>query len=69
MSNTGVRWDWGERSRTNLIVHHSITDVLRQTTEPIHIVGTIQESCDLPTFCQRDEVSKNNIQFPTIPVF
>ena len=29
---------------TNLILHHSITDVLGQAGEVIHILGAVQES-------------------------
>ena len=50
--------------RTNLIVHHGITDIFNQATKFIHILSTIQEPCDFPPFCQWDEVLENTIQFP-----
>ena len=55
----------GEKTlMTNLIVHHSATDVLDQNAKPIHIFGTIQEPCRLASLFQWDEVSENIIQFP-----
>jgi len=29
--------------RTNLVIHHGITDILNQTTKLIHILSTVQE--------------------------
>jgi hypothetical protein len=49
MSVAGVRQGGGEHSRTSLIGHHAITNVVYQTTELIHILGAVQESCDPPT--------------------
>ena len=49
--------------RTNLIVHHRIPDIFCQATKLIYVLHTIQESCNLPTFCEWDEVSENNLQF------
>ena len=51
--------------RTNLIVHHGITDIFRQAPKPGYILGAIQESRDLPPFCQRAEVSEDGLQFPS----
>ena len=49
MSVAGVRQGGGKYSRTSLIGLHGITNVLYQITELIHILGAVQESCDLPT--------------------
>ena len=51
--------------RTDLIIHHSITDILGQTTKLIHILSAIQELRDLASLFQRDEVLENPIQVPT----
>ena len=48
---------------TNLIVHHSATDVLDQNAKPIHIFGAIQEPRHLASLLQWGEVSENIIQF------
>ena len=49
--------------KTNLIIHHGITDVFCQATKPIHILSAIQESHVLPTCCQQDQVTEDNLQF------
>ena len=51
--------------RTDLIVQHSVADILGQVTKLIHISSTIQEPCDLASLFQRDEVPENPIQVPT----
>ena len=50
--------------RTNLIIHHSVTDILGQIAKFIHVIGAIQEPRDLASLFQWDEVSENIIQFP-----
>ena len=50
--------------RTNLIVHHGIADIFDQAAEFIHILGAIQETCDLASLCQRDKVLKDIVEFP-----
>jgi hypothetical protein len=51
--------------RTNLIVHHGIADILNHSAKPIHILGAVQEPCDLASLRQWGEVSENAIQFPS----
>ena len=51
--------------RTDLIICHSITDILGQTTKLIHILSAIQEPRDLASLFQRNEVPENPIQVPT----
>ena len=51
--------------RTNLIIHHSITDILGQVAKFSHVFSTVQEPRDLASLLQRDEVSENMIQFPS----
>jgi hypothetical protein len=50
--------------RTNLIIHHRITDILGQAAKLVYIFSAVQESRDLPPFFQRDEVLENLVQFP-----
>jgi len=45
--------------RTNLIVHDGNPDILCQVAKPINILSTIQESRNLPSFHQRDEVPED----------
>jgi hypothetical protein len=33
--------------RTNLIIHHGVTDIFYQATNSIHILATVQDPCDL----------------------
>ena len=55
----------GDRNpRANLVIHHGVADILGQTAELVHILGGVQEPCDLASLCQRDEVLKDIIQFP-----
>ena len=49
--------------RTNLIIHQSIADILNQAAECIHILGAVQEACDLASLFQWNEDSENIIQF------
>ena len=49
---------------TNLIVHHSASDILNQTAKSIHIFGAIQEPRRLASLFQWDKASENIIQFP-----
>ena len=49
---------------TDLIVHHGVTDVLNQAVKFTHILGAVQEPCDLSPPFQWDEVLENVIQFP-----
>ena len=51
--------------RTDLIVQHSVADILGQITKLIHILSAIQEPRDLASLFQRDEVLENPIQVPT----
>ena len=53
--------------KTNLIIHHGIADIFCQDTEHIDILGAIQESCDLPTCCQWDQVTEDDLQFSGSP--
>jgi hypothetical protein len=48
---------------TNLIIHDSVADIFDYATKPIHVLGTVQESCDRASLCQRGEVSENILQF------
>ena len=50
--------------RTNLIIHHGVTNILSQTTKLIHVFGTVQEPGDLASLFQQDEILENMIQFP-----
>ena len=50
--------------RVNLIVHHGIADILGQVIKLIHIIGAVQEPCDLASLFQWDELLENIIQFP-----
>jgi len=43
--------------RANVIVHDGDPDIFCQVANPIHILSTIQESRNLPSFYQRDKVS------------
>ena len=52
---------------TNLIIHHSITDILGHASELNYVIGAVQEPRDLASLCQWDEVSENVIQFPSKP--
>ena len=51
--------------RTNLIIHHGITDILNQATELVHILSAVQELCDPASLLQWDEGLKDIIQFPS----
>lgn len=53
--------------RTNLIIYHSIADILDQAAQLVCVLGTVQEPRNLASPFQRDEVSKNTIQFPSRP--
>ena len=48
---------------TNLILHHSIADVLNHAAKLLHILRVAEESYDLALLCQRREVLENFIQF------
>ena len=54
-------------SRTNLIVHHGVTDILGQAAKLIDVLGAIQEPRDLASLCQWDEFSENLIELPNRP--
>jgi len=51
--------------RANLIIYHSITDILGQSTKLVYILSTVQEPCDLASLFQWNEVLKSIIQFPS----
>ena len=53
--------------RTYPIIQHCVADILCKATEPAHIFGTVQESCDPPPFFQRTKVLENFVQFPSNP--
>ena len=53
--------------RTNLIIHHGITDILNQATESVHILSAVQELCDPASLFQWDEGLEDIIQFPNRP--
>ena len=58
----------GRRIRfTNLIPHHRITYTLNQTTELGRVLGVVKVSPDLALPLQRDQISKNPLQFPANP--
>ena len=57
----------GSATKTNLIFHHSITNILDHTAEFIDILGAVQEPRDLASSFQRDEVLKNSIELPVKP--
>jgi hypothetical protein len=48
--------------RTNLIIHHGVADILDHPAKPIHILGAVQEPCDLASLCERGEVSESIIE-------
>ena len=65
MSETDVRYESDEHAlNTNLIVHHSITDIFNQTTEHLCILDIGEESLDLPLVCQWNEFLENLSKFP-----
>jgi hypothetical protein len=45
--------------RTDLIIHHGIADILDQATEPIYILGAVQEPRNLSPLHQWGEIPKN----------
>ena len=49
---------------TNLVIHHGVTDILDQVAKLIHILGAVQELCDLASLCKWGEGLDNTIQFP-----
>jgi len=51
--------------RTNLVVHHGVTDILDQATKFVHILGAVQEPCDFASLCKWVDVLKNIVQFPS----
>ena len=64
MSGRGVSHGGNNHSRrTNLIVHHGVTDLFNKTTKFIHVLGAVQEPRGLASFCKWDEVLENTIQF------
>ena len=50
--------------RTNLIIHHGVTDVLNQAANFIDIFSAVQEPCNLASAFQWDEVLKDIVKFP-----
>ena len=61
----GIRHEGNENAlNTNLIVHHSITDIFNQTIEDLCILDICEESLDLPLVCQWNELLENVSQFP-----
>jgi len=51
-------------SRTNLIIHHGVTDIFDQAAKFSHILGAVEEPRDFASLCQRDEILEDIIQFP-----
>ena len=49
---------------TDLIVHHSITDIPNQTPEFLYILGILQETLNIPLLGQQLKSLKNALQFP-----
>jgi len=52
---------------TNLIVHHSITNIFDQTTKFIRILDIVEETLSAPLLCQRLKFLENVSQFPNDP--
>ena len=50
--------------RTNLVIYYRFADIFSQAGKPVYILSAVQESRDLPLFCQRDEVLENFVQLP-----
>ena len=48
---------------TNLVLHHGITNIFDNAAELFHILSAVEESCDLPSLCQRQKVIEDDIQF------
>jgi hypothetical protein len=53
--------------RTNLVIHHGVTDIFRHVAKLIRILGAVQEPRDIASLCQWGEVLKNVIEFPNNP--
>ena len=51
--------------KTNLVIHHGITDIIGQAAKLVHVLGAVQEPRDLASLFQWDEIFKNFIQFPS----
>ena len=50
--------------RTNLILHHGISDILNQATKLLHVLSIFQELRDHALLCQWGKGFENIIQFP-----
>ena len=50
--------------KTNLILHHGISDILNKATEFFHILSIFQELCDCALLCQWGKGLEDMIQFP-----
>jgi len=50
---------------TNLIVHHSITDIINQTPKFIGILDIVKESLNIPLLHQWIEFLEDVFQFPS----
>ena len=53
--------------RTNLILHHCITDIVNHATKLVRSLGAGQELCDFVSLCKRNEVLENVVQFAIVP--
>jgi len=51
--------------RTNLVIHHGVTDILDQAAKFVHILGAVQEPCDFASLCKWVDLLKNIVQFPS----
>jgi len=51
--------------RTNLVVHHGVTDILDQAAKFVHVLGAVQEPCDFASLCKWVDILKNIVQFPS----
>ena len=52
---------------TNLIVHHSITNIFDQTAKFIRILDVVEETLRDPLLCQWLELLEDIFQFPNDP--
>jgi len=53
--------------RTNLILHHGVTDIIDHATKLAQILYTVQEPRDFASLFQWDEILKDTIQFAIKP--
>ena len=49
---------------TNLVIHHSITNVVSQTSQYLRILDIVEEASDSAPLCQRSQIPEYFFQFP-----